>query len=278
MKCHKILGIEENATEQEIVAAYQKRYGRLCNNEELLQSAMISQKSEELMAAKSDCMKWLTLTNSEKKSMRLKESKNSLLNSNVLYSSPIGLCSGACSGACDGYASGGGFCCCDCFFCFDPQNTENSVMGCARIIDIGFYIAMGLLTLTGIRFLAKYLQGVITKCKISKLEDDNRKHREKLGRLIAEINSLQRTLDEITGNNLSNSQNVLLKAQCQYDVVNSFCCFFESLGCKNFEDIQSRQLNSLKRINSDLAGIQEINNIIHKNNNRIEKLKNRLHQ
>ena len=226
----------------------------------------------------------------------IKESKTSLLYSNVLYSSPIGLCSGACSGACDGYASAGGFCCCDCFFCFDPQNTENSVMGCARIIDIGFYIIMGLSTITGIGMLAKHIPDAIAKREICRLEDENRTLREKLGRLNAEIESTQRTLDEITGNNLSDSQNVLLKAQCQYDKVNSFCCFFEALGGKNLEDIKLRQINSLinenknfeqlnqeisrlnSSINNYLAGIKEINDIIQKNDNRIEELKNRLRQ
>jgi len=273
MKYHKILGIEENATEQEIIAAYEKKQDMLCNNIELLSDDSISKKTDELLTAKAECMKWLMSTSSQRRSMRMKESRNTLMNPNILYSQPIGFCS-ACCYSCHG-------CCGD------------GIVDCGNIVDGGCYLMIGLAIISGIIQIASWGKETGTRNEIRQLEIENQRLQDSIARLRAENQNMPESL-RIANDKLKEARTVVSDEEKQYKRIVSFCQFFEILGCDSYEVIKERQWSSVKKarkkedqmknkalgisniIQSNEEEIKRINNIIQSNNARISSLKSSL--
>ena len=279
MKCHKILGIEENATEQEIAVAYHNKYYKLCNNTELLQDDNISIRSNELFAAKMDCIKWLTMSSSEKRSMRIRESKETLNNPNIMYSSPIGCCSMCCSewrGCCGG-----------------------EVVDCGNTVDCGCYIALGIPAIFGIfAAIAGYTKNKRKQKimdKIQTLDYENTSIERKREKLKNDNNSIQRNIEYIE-EKFDEYQQLLSAEKNEYKSMDSFCRLFEMLGCDNLDSIRQRQQSGVTRqknrieqldqdisrlnekVKSNESEIKEINRNIQSNKSQIADLEKELSQ
>lgn len=187
----------------------------LCNNTELLSDDSISKKNDELLTAKADCMKWLMSTSSQRRSIRMKESRNTLINPNILYSQPIGFCS-ACCYSCHG-------CCGD------------GIVDCGNIVDGGCYITMGLGLVYAIYMIIISIKDTETRNKIRQLERENQALQDSITRLRAENQNIPESLRK-ANDKLSEAKIVVSEEEKKYNRIVVFCRFFEALGSYSYED------------------------------------------
>jgi len=207
MRCHMILGIDENATEQEIEQAYQERYDKLCENRELCLEFARGEKIKELQKARNDSLRWLLLTTCEKRSERLQEAGGSLINPALLISSPCHCCRDFCA---------------ECK-CFSPEvGREIDDFGCTLIVWAGIFL--------GIVSFGPPLVKAVSDAIISQSEAKEAEKKKELGKQLKETQ------------NMAHSAGKQLKDEkIQYDNVHAFCEFFKAIGCNDCSDFYKRQ-------------------------------------
>lgn len=106
MRCYEILGIEGNATKEEILEAYNEKKSFLEKSKRTLSSTAYERKLAELESAQTDCLAWEEKTNFEKFGARIRSAKQGSNNQIRLYSSDICIGPCTCLDACCYY------CCC----------------------------------------------------------------------------------------------------------------------------------------------------------------------
>ncbi|MBR5974033.1 MAG: hypothetical protein IK020_02505 [Clostridiales bacterium] len=250
MKCHLILGIDENATEQEIDQAYQEKYDKLCENRESRLESAKEYKIKELWKARSDSLKWRTLTTREKRSERLKEAGGSLINPALLISSPIHCCRDCC-----------GFFASDECCCLFNDGEQEAIEGCGRQVDDCGCLIVIVLAIIGLApMIPIWIVGWKTK-RIQKL-------RKQLEEVQAEK---QRALKE--------EQRAKAKLEPEEDkfcIVGSFGVFFKAIGCNDSSDICKRQWGMVEKSEADwnqaYGKVQQLSNKIQQLSEELQRL------
>lgn len=235
MKCHRVLGIEESASESAISQAYQKKVDYLYSNESDCPEMIKEKKAEELLAAKNDCIRWLSSTGSEKLSLRIRETRESFTNPNVMYTSPIGCCSG-CVSAC-----GSDSCCKSC--CGDD------CVSCANKVDIGLYVMIGLAIIGGIISL-------ISKITPKIRESNERNKIARRDEAVADNQRLQVTLNQ-ANSQLKAANDNLAAVASEYDKVVAFCNFFRVIGCADCTSIIAVQQGTVTAARTQIYNAHE---------------------
>ena len=246
MKCHLILGIDENATEQEIDQAYQVKYDQLCENRESRLQSAKEYKIKELRKARSDSLKWLSLTTREKRSERLKEAGGSLINPALMFSSPIHCCGDCC-----------GYCGEECF-CPELEGCGRQVDDCGCLIVVCGGVLLTFFT------IAPMIPVWIVAWKKKRTE----KLRKQLEEAQAELQPAH--LEE------QRAKALLDKENDQYDIVHSFGVFFKAIGCNDCSDINIRQLGLLEKPKADwnqaYGKVQQLSNKVQQLSEELNKL------
>ena len=227
MKCHLILGINENATEQEIEQAYQERCDKLCESREFRLESAKEYKIKELRKARSDSLRWRSLTTREKRSERLKEAGGSLINPALMFSSPIHCCGDCCA-----------FCSSDC--CMFNDGEKEAIEGCGRKADdCGCLIVVCGGLVMAIIGLAPMIPVWIAAWKTKRIQ----KLREQLTEALAEQ---QRAQGEEQG-----ARTQWNREKDQYDIVHSFGDFFKAIDCNDCSDIYIRQQGMVEKTKAE---------------------------
>lgn len=242
LKCHRVLGIEESATSPTIEKAYREKLDSLYAEGTNAPDVFIEKKSEELRSAKKECLSWATATTSEKLSLRIQEKGEALMNPNVMYTSPIGLCSACVSGCCGAFGDD------SCVKCVCGENSGDGCVSCANKIDIGLYIMLGLAALGGIiTLIGKIAPSIGNGIKQGK------QHRNEAAAIKRE--SLQADYNQAM-KRLNNAKTDLAVVASQYDRVTAFCHFFESLGCENCRSIITTQQGPVTAARTQVYNVQ----------------------
>lgn len=246
MKCHKILGIRESSTENDIEKAFADRRSELTSDFETLSPALMEKKTDELLSAKAECIKWLSLTSAEKRSARLKEAHDTLTSPSTLYSS--GCCSACTSGCCGSDRTCNNCCGSEC-------------VSCAGYIDIGIYILLGIGAVAG-------LVSLLPKITRSIRESNEKARQQRVQAAIEENKQLRWDLSEAEKRqNSANERVTAVTQQCTSTI--AFCHLFERMGCNSCAEIvfveQKRVEAAKMNKGQEDENVNRIQERIHKN-------------
>ena len=247
MKCHRILGVRESATENEIEAAFSDKKNSILINPETISSSCMEKKIEELQSAKTRCLDWLSLTSAEKRSARLKEAHDTPTSPTTLYSS--GCCSACTSGCCGSDRTCNNCCGSEC-------------VSCAGYIDIGIYSLLGIGAVAG-------LFSLLPKMTRSIRESNERNRQQRRQAAIEENQRLQQDLS-VAKTQQRRANDNLTTVSKQFSETILFCNLFETIGCTSCVEIvvaEQKLMDAAQRqISQETENVNRIQERIQKNN------------
>lgn len=227
MKCHRVLGIEESASESSIEQAYNTKICSLYSIRGSLSDEFINKKVGELLTAKDECLRWTSITNSERLSLRIREKGDFLTSPNVMYTSPIGFCSACVGGCCGAFEDD------SCVKCVCGENSSDGCVSCANKVDIGLYVAAGLAALWGLITLIGKIAPAV--------HEGNKAHREtRRNEAITKNQNLQAELNQALLQ-LNHANDFYSFNNTQYVRIVAFCDFLTSINCGDCSNVVARQ-------------------------------------
>ena len=220
MKFHEILGIRENATLNEIEAAYTKKKRLLSTNKHLMCLSSYQKKYEELEMAYQQSIEWLVLSPQE----RIKEKSDSIEKPHTeirLYSSAIGICTLCTTN------------------CYDEEEKETCPY-CCEPLDCCAYTFDGAIILAVIAGVVYFAVQIVRAIIDQKDESDKQKRIAKYDSAVASNMRLQEELVRIN-DQIRDAQTERERLESILIESLAFSTLFESMGTISFQNVLNKQ-------------------------------------
>ena len=245
MRCYEVLGIEGNATKNEILEAYIEKRSSLEKSQSILSPTAYEQKLAELESAQTDCLAWAEKSSFEKFGARIQGVEHGSNNQIRLYSS--GICIGPCT-------------CLDaCFYC-DNTGTSTfciSTVG-SQTIPIICDVLLWIAAISGI--VGGVGPSLSQKGKQKKAEKEaareaiaRAKRREAADRAIEENRALRQQLESCE-ETIAKIQQEIYKSQEHGVEFEAFGDMFSAMGISGDQAISQNEKEKVRNLQMQLDG------------------------
>ena len=251
MKCHDVLGVRESADISTIEKAYVTKCALLNQQVVTMSQEAFAKKQSELEIAKTDCLLWITLPNTERIKQRIACSANKWSSPNRMNGITIGcctVCDDVCGSTCNNCGWGTDDSCCE-YHC----GSQAVPIFC----DIVGYIIIGIYALIGLFKFGKW---------ISRTNQENR-----YDIAVSEQPELQRKLASSSEKvrEITFAQSVKEKRRRD---LNLFADFFEGMGADSTEILRHQENERVLAHSAEIQAAQREHDRLQKQidqNNRI---------
>ncbi|MBR5020997.1 MAG: hypothetical protein IKY17_05145 [Oscillospiraceae bacterium] len=228
MRCHDILGIRENATAEQIEAAYSEKIEKLGAGADVLGLAADERKRSELAQARQMCLAWTEKKGIQRVTERIAEEiipRSNELRTYALCCGPMTLVNNLC--------------------CIPCELSDPGTLCIALAGDLGIYAVLG---------HAYYKDRQFWK------EVNEREERKRLAAQARE--EIERLDDELRACRLAQYdwKDRVYEDQVHLDYIRAYAELFEALGAENTGDLVTAQEQRLNRSRENLLQLQRQEN------------------